>query len=112
MGRGALVAERAAMSARDASDSPRPDFRERVLTLRGRAGLSQRELAGLLGVSERAIRAWEAGDSYPSAERLQALIAVYLRRGVFAPGQERAEAVALWGVARDEAPRLHAAFDP
>src|SRR3954447_21595462 len=100
------------MTARDASDLPRADFRGLLLALRGRAGLSQRELAALVGVSERAIRAWEAGDSYPAAERLQALIALYLQRGGFTPGQERTEAVALWDAARDEAPRLRAPLDP
>src|SRR3954463_4676411 len=99
------------MPARDASISPMPDFRGLLLTLRGRASLSQRDLAALLGVSERAIGAWEAGVSYPSADRLKTLIALYLQQGVFAPGQEREEALALWDTAREEAPRLHAPFD-
>src|SRR5712692_3996743 len=99
------------MTPRDASEAPTADFRGLLLALRGRAGLTQRELAALVGLSERAIAAWEAGDSYPSAERLQALIALYLPRGVFTPGQEREEAVALWEAAREEAPRFHVPFD-
>src|SRR5436305_257489 len=63
------------MIPRDASDSPTADFRGLLLALRGRAGLTQRELATLVGRSVRAITAWEAGDSYPSAGALQALAA-------------------------------------
>src|SRR3712207_929809 len=84
-------------------DSPErltADFRERLLLLRGRAGLSQRELAALTGASERAIQTWEAGVNHPSADRLKALIALYVQRGVFTPGQERTEVVALWEAAR------------
>jgi len=70
------------------------DFRGLVLTLRGRVGLSQRELAAL-GVSERAIQAWEAGLSYPSAASLQRLIALHVDRGTFTAGREAEEAAAL-----------------
>src|SRR4051794_8503242 len=91
---------------------PSTDFRERLLLLRGRAGLSQRELATLTGASERAIQTWEAGVSYPSADRLKTLIALYLQRGVFAPGREQEEVVAFWETAREEAPRLNVPFDP
>jgi transcriptional regulator with XRE-family HTH domain len=52
-------------------------FADQALALRERARLTQRELAALLGVSERAIGAWEAGLSYPSAARLRELIALY-----------------------------------
>src|SRR5262249_17220736 len=72
---------------------------------------SQRELAALTGASERAIQGWEAGLSHPSSDRLKALIALYLQRGVFAPGRERAEVVALWDAAGTEAPRFQAPFD-
>ena len=47
------------------------NFRGIALTLRGRSGLSQTELATLLGVSARAIQKWEAGLTYPSAGNLQ-----------------------------------------
>jgi WD40 repeat protein/transcriptional regulator with XRE-family HTH domain len=96
----------------DAQDREDADFRDQLLRLRGRAGLSQRELAALTSASERAIRAWEAGVNYPSADRLKALIAVYVQRGVFIAGQERTEAGALWNAARVESPRLQAPFDP
>jgi DNA-binding transcriptional regulator YiaG len=65
------------MASHDATASPVGASRGLILTLRGRAGLSQRELAALLGVSERAIQAWEAGLSYPSAASLQRLIALH-----------------------------------
>src|SRR5262249_9883411 len=96
----------------DPRERPAADFRDQLLLLRGRSGLSQRELAALTGASERAIRTWEAGVNYPSADRLKALIALYLERGVFTPGQARTEAGALWDAARVESPRLQAPFDP
>src|SRR5262245_41529972 len=73
----------AAMVRRRGGDPPNTDFRGLVLELRGRSGLSQQGLAGLVGVSKRAVAAWEAGASYPSAERLKAHITLYVRRGVF-----------------------------
>jgi hypothetical protein len=57
------------------------------------------------------VQSWEQGPNYPGADRRRALIALYLRRGVFAPGRKYEEAVALWNAARVEAPRLHAPFD-
>src|SRR3989442_3410269 len=71
-------------------------FRGQILLLRGRSGLTQRALAALLGVSEHAIQKWEAGESYPSAARLQALIALYVQRGVFTAGRQGQEATAVW----------------
>src|SRR5207245_5633722 len=88
-----------------------PDFRGLLLMLRGRAGVTQRELAAHAGVSERAIQAWESGLSFPSAPSLQRLIGLFLARGAFTAGREREEAAALWQAALDEAPRLKAAFD-
>src|SRR5262245_45390423 len=87
------------------------DFRGLLLSLRGRAALSQRELAAHLGVSERAVQAWEEGPSYPSAASLQRLIALYAARGTFAAGHEAAEAAALWDAALLEAPRFRTPFD-
>jgi WD40 repeat protein/transcriptional regulator with XRE-family HTH domain len=93
-------------------DPDLPDFRTLALRLRGRAGLTQRELAAGAGVSERAVQTWEAGLSYPSAPSLKRLIALYLARGAFGAGREREEAAALWAAALAEAPRLNEAFDP
>lgn len=47
--------------------------RESVLELRTRAGLSQRELAGLSGVAQPNIAAYESGARTPSAKMLQRL---------------------------------------
>ncbi len=69
-------------------------FADRALALRKRAGLTQRELGALLGVSEKTIGAWEAGLSYPAAERLEPLVALYLERGALATGREEEEAAA------------------
>src|SRR5262245_57429498 len=93
------------------TDPNLPSFRDLALRLRGRAGLTQRELAAHAGVSERAVQTWEAGLSYPSAQSLQRVIALCLARGAFAAGHELDEAAALWQAALEEAPRLKSAFD-
>src|SRR5437870_1201805 len=87
-------------------------FADQALALRERAGLTQRELAALLGVNERAIGRWEAGESYPGTHHLQQLIALTLERGAFGVGREAEEAAALWEAARAKAPRRMPAFDP
>lgn len=43
-------------------------FGETVATFRTRAGLSQQKVANALGMSRRAIAAWEAGDNLPKAK--------------------------------------------
>ena len=87
-------------------------FADLALALRERAGLTQADLAALLGVSKRAVQTWEAGDSYPGAERLRQLVSLYLARGTFAAGQEEGEAAALWEAARGNAARRLVPFDP
>jgi transcriptional regulator with XRE-family HTH domain len=87
-------------------------FADRALALRQRAGLTQRELAASLGVSRKAIEAWEGGHSYPGAERLKQLIALFLERGMLAAGREEEEAAALWGTVRGAAARRTVPFDP
>ena len=85
-------------------------FADKALALRKQAGLTQRGLAALLGVSPRAIQAWESGLSYPGSERLKELIAFYLGRGALAGGREEAEA--LWATVREKAAQRTAPFDP
>src|SRR5712692_776562 len=87
------------------------DFADRALALRQRAGLTQGELAAVMGVGVRSIQTWEAAVSYPGADRLQQLIAVYLEHGGFAVGREMDEASALWEAARTHAPRRIIPFD-
>src|SRR5215469_8659226 len=77
-----------------------------MLRTRAKPKLSQLALARLVGVSEKSIMHWENGTSIPNAMNLKKLIAVYLRIGVFASGDEQVEAKRLW-----EKAGLNAAFD-
>src|SRR5258708_35540152 len=88
------------------------DFADRVLALRQRAGLTQGELAALIGVGVRSVQAWEAAVSYPGADHLQQLVAVHLEHGGFAvgPGMDRASPP--WEPPRRHAPRAIIPFDP
>ena len=49
------------------------DFRERFFDLRRQAGLSQEELANLVGVTRQAVQKWEAGTSRPDMDNLVSL---------------------------------------
>ena len=86
-------------------------FGRQVLTLRTRVALTQSGLAEATGVHRRSVQNWETGESYPKAETLQRLIAVFLARGLFIPGQETEEAAQLWQQASQDAPHPLAAFD-
>lgn len=92
----------------DAADEP---FRALLLQARGKAGLTQRELADRVGVHVRSVQAWEAGVSYPGVESLRNLIAAYLAVGAFNADREVAEARAFWTAARDESVRPLPPFD-
>ncbi len=48
-------------------------FQQRLYELRRQAGLSQEELADLLGVTRQAVQKWEAGSSRPDMDNLAAL---------------------------------------
>src|SRR5215471_18380619 len=82
-----------------------------ALRLRGRTGLTQRDIAASLGVHVRSVQLWEAAASHPNASRLQALIRVFLEAGGFDLGSEADEAQALWLAAMAESPRLNTTFD-
>ena len=86
-------------------------FRGLVLQLRGRTGLTQRELATRVGVNVSSVQGWEAGDNYPGIASLKALIVVSLQGGGFSAGREREEARALWAAALRDAPRFRTPFD-
>lgn len=49
------------------------EFQQRLFDLRRKSGLSQEELANLVGVSRQAVQKWEAGTSKPDIENLSAL---------------------------------------
>lgn len=46
---------------------------EKILYYRKKAGLSQEELAGRVGVSRQAVSKWELGDAAPEVDKLRAL---------------------------------------
>lgn len=82
-----------------------------LLTLREKAGLTQAAVAGLIGLSEKAVYNWEAGSDYPTGMNLKKLIEIYLYRNVFTAGNEREEARAVWEQILLHAPRRKAIFD-
>ena len=82
-----------------------------LLRHRGRTGLTQRELAARLGTNRRSVQDWESGVSYPTGERLQALILALLESGGLTVGREAAEANDMWAAALREAPRMHTPLD-
>src|SRR3712207_643662 len=86
-------------------------FGRQVLTLRTQVALTQSALAAAVGVHRRSVQKWETGQSYPKAETLQRLLAVFLQQHAFTPGNERAEAHALWSQAAQDGPHALAAFD-
>src|SRR5918998_2870656 len=86
-------------------------FGRQVLTLRTRVALTQSALAAAVGVHRRSVQNWETGESYPKAETLQRLLAVFLQHQALTAGNERAEAQELWSQAAQDGPRALAAFD-
>ena len=46
---------------------------EKIYTLRRKSGLSQEQLAEIIGVSRQAISKWEGGSSVPESEKLIAI---------------------------------------
>jgi predicted ATPase/transcriptional regulator with XRE-family HTH domain len=85
-------------------------FANQVLTFRTRMGLTQAQLAALVGVHRRSVQNWESGVSYPKAEALRRLLSALLEGGAFTAGEERAEARALWEHAAQEG-QAPAGFD-
>lgn len=86
-------------------------FQSIALRLRGRTGLTQHQLAAMLGMHWRSIQGWESGANYPTAESLRSLMAAYLRAGGFTVGNEAVEAAAFWSAALRQSPRLRTSFD-
>ena len=49
------------------------EFSQRLYELRRKAGLSQEELANLVGVTRQAVQKWESGASKPDLDNITAL---------------------------------------
>ncbi len=77
-------------------------FAQLMLTLRTTIGLTQAGLADRLGVSRRAVAEWEAGLSYPKAERLKQLITLGVQQQGFPAGREAEEIRTLWKAAHQK----------
>ena len=82
-----------------------------LFALRSRTKLTQTEFATRIGLHRRSIQKWESGETYPTAENLRALLALLVDVAVFTPGQESAEAAALWQQVSEEAPQPLPRFD-
>ncbi len=89
------------------------DYRlgQQLLELRRKAGLTQREMASIVGVTEKSIRNWEGGVSSPTEANLKKLIETYLCSRTLPPGQELAKARALWKLADETTSRHCEGFD-
>jgi transcriptional regulator with XRE-family HTH domain len=77
-------------------------FGQLMLTLRTTIGLTQAGLGERLGVSRRAVAEWEAGLSYPKAERLKQLITLVVQQQGFPAGREAEEIRTLWKAAHQK----------
>jgi WD40 repeat protein/transcriptional regulator with XRE-family HTH domain len=86
-------------------------FSDLVLMLRGRIGITQRELATRVGVNVSSIQGWEAGSNYPGVASFKALITACLHAGGFSAGHEGEEVASLWAAAVRDAPRFRTPFD-
>ncbi|MBV9173325.1 MAG: NACHT domain-containing protein, partial [Chloroflexi bacterium] len=86
-------------------------FHNLLLRHRARSGLTQRQLADRTGVGLRSVQDWEAGATYPGADRLEALLLALLESHALTPGFEAAEAQTLWSAVERQAPRMRAPFD-
>jgi WD40 repeat protein/transcriptional regulator with XRE-family HTH domain len=73
-----------------------------MLTLRTRLGLTQTELAGMLGVRRRAVIDWEGGLTYPKADHLKQFVVLAIERQAWPLGREAEEVRALWQAARQK----------
>ncbi len=77
-------------------------FGQMMLTLRTDIGLTQGSLAEFLGVSRRAVGAWEAGNKYPNPHHLKQLIALAIQQHAFPAGEEADAVRTLWRAAHQK----------
>src|SRR6266436_1785422 len=73
-----------------------------MLTLRTRMGLTQTELAEMLGVRRRAVIDWEGGLTYPNVDHLKQFVVLAIERQAWPFGREAEEVRALWQAARQK----------
>jgi WD40 repeat protein/transcriptional regulator with XRE-family HTH domain len=73
-----------------------------ILTLRTRLGLTQTELAEMLGVRRRAVIDWEGGLTYPNVDHLKQFVVLAIERQAWPFGREAEEVRALWQAARQK----------
>src|SRR5438132_4741538 len=73
-----------------------------ILTLRTKLGLTQNELADMLGVTRRAVIDWEGGLIYPKADHLKQFVVLATQRQAWSFGREAEEVHALWQAARQK----------
>ncbi len=77
-------------------------FGQVMLTLRTMLGLTQTEVADVLGVTRRAVGDWEGGLTYPMAEHLKQFVVLAIEHQAFPTGREAEEVRALWQAARQK----------
>ncbi|MFL5589912.1 MAG: eIF2A-related protein [Ktedonobacteraceae bacterium] len=77
-------------------------FGQVMLTLRTRLELTQTGLAGMLGVTRRAVIDWEGGLTYPKADHLKQFVVLAIERQAWPFGREAEEVRALWQAARQK----------
>src|SRR5260221_9417191 len=73
-----------------------------MVNLRTRLGLTQTELADMLGVRRRAVIDWEGGLTYPKADHLKQFVVLATQRQAWPFGREAEEVRALWQAARQK----------
>ncbi len=91
---------RSALSDRPGQENA---FGRSCARLRKSLGLTQRVLAGMLGISEQTVQRWERGVHFPARAHIERLLTLALQRHVFTPGREREEAHQVWLAARQQA---------
>ena len=74
-------------------------FGQLMLTVRTTMGLTQTELAEMLGVRRRAVIDWEGGLTYPNVDHLKQFVVLAIQRQAFPAGREAEEVRALWHAA-------------
>lgn len=72
-----MDSRRRAVYAETMDNDTWPDFRHNLIRLRDKSGLSQEQLAEMLGVSRTAVAKWEAGYGMPKLKNLVTLAKLF-----------------------------------